>query len=222
MAMLDLCVDTWRSQGARRLVYKALPWIYQRRPAQEDLYWLFRRDAALIRRDVTSAIDVRSPGRRSSRRGRGARKAEKGGVALGRSERWPEFWALLRRVLSARHGAEPVHTPAEIGRLAAAFPDCIKLHTAERDGEILAGVVIYISAQVAHAQYIAVGEAGRELGALDGLFLHLIETHRDVRYFDFGVSNTNQGRELNEGLVGQKEEFGASAVAHDFYQVALS
>jgi hypothetical protein len=207
--------------GARELVYKALPWIYQRRPAQEDIYWLFRRDAALIRRDVTSSIDVQAPGRRSSRRERGARKAEKAGLAFGRSGRWPEFWDLLGEVLAARHGAEPVHALAEIERLAAVFPDDISLHTAERDGEILAGVVMYASAQVAHAQYIAVGDAGRELGALDGLFLHLIETHRDARYFDFGVSNTNQGRELNEGLVRQKEEFGASAVAHDFYQVAL-
>ena len=81
---------------------------------------------------------------------------------------------------------------------------------------------MFRSAQVAHAQYIAVGEAGRESGALDGLFEHLIGAHALThRYFDFGISNTDQGRVLNEGLMRQKEEFGGSAVAHDVYRLAL-
>jgi hypothetical protein len=81
---------------------------------------------------------------------------------------------------------------------------------------------MFRSAQVAHAQYIAVGDAGRESGALDGLFEHLIERHSVThRYFDFGISNTDQGLLLNEGLVRQKEEFGGSATAHDFYRLAL-
>jgi hypothetical protein len=219
LRMLDTCAETWRRQGARQLVYKALPWIYQRRPAQEDLYWLFRRDARLVRRDVTTAIDARAPGHRSSRRDRGARKASKAGLVFARSARWPDFWSLLAEVLATRHGAEPVHTTAEIERLAAAFPASIALHTAEQDGRVVAGVVMFVSAQVAHAQYIAVDGAGRALGALDGLFGHLIEAHGDYRYFDFGISNTAQGRELNEGLVSQKEEFGGSAVVHDFYRI---
>ena len=219
MRMLDACVLTWKAQGVRQLIYKALPWIYHRRPAQEDLYWLFRRDAQLIRRDITTAIDLRSPGRRSGQRERGGRKAEKAGLVFARSDRWRDFWGLLTRVLSARHGAEPVHSVAEIERLAAAFPDSIRLETAERDGSILAGVVMFESAQVAHAQYIAVGGEGRTLGALDGLFLHLIRAGAGSRFFDFGISNTDQGYTLNEGLVGQKEAFGGSAVAHDFYRL---
>lgn len=219
MRMLDACAAVWRDQGARRLVYKALPWIYQRRPAQEDLYWLFRRDAQLVRRDVATAIDSRAPGPQSSRRARGARKAQAAGLTFARSNRWGDFWTLLAEVLAARHGAEPVHTVAEIERLATGFPNTIALHTAEQDGVILAGVVIFASAQVAHAQYVAVGEAGRTSGALDGLFSYLIELHADRRYFDFGISNTAQGRELNEGLAAQKEGFGGSAVVHDFYRV---
>jgi hypothetical protein len=81
---------------------------------------------------------------------------------------------------------------------------------------------MFCSDQVAHAQYIAVGPEGRETGALDGLFDHLIALHADgYRTFDFGVSTTDQGRTLNEGLARQKEEFGASAVVHDVYRLAL-
>jgi len=221
LRILDQCAEHWRKSGASRLVYKPLPWIYQRRPAQEDLYWLFRRDARLVRRDVSTAIDLRAPGRRSGRRDRGVRKAVKAGVRCARSDRWADYWDLLARVLAARHGAKPVHSVDEITRLAANFPENITLHTAEFEGEIFAGVVIFAGPQVAHAQYIAVGETGRELGALDQLFDHLIGTHPGARYFDFGISNTDQGKTLNEGLIGQKEEFGGSAVVHDFYEINL-
>ncbi len=222
LAILDACAAFWRQAGADRLTYKALPWIYHSQPAQADLYWLFRRDAALIRRDVTAAIDYRARGRPSGRRSRGARKAVQGGFGMARSHDWGAFWRLLEEVLASRHGAAPVHSLAEIEALARRFPDQIALHVAERDGAIEAGVVMFVTPLVAHAQYIAVGEAGRAGGALDGLFEHLIGAFAaSHRYFDFGISNTDGGRTLNEGLIRQKEEFGASAVVHDTYRVVL-
>jgi len=222
MDALEACARRLAAEGVRRLAYKALPWIYPRMPAQGDLYWLFRREAALIRRDVSAAIDYRARGRVSGRRARGVRKAEKAGLVFERSQDWAGFWRLLEAVLAERHGAEPVHSLAEIERLADCFPAEIALHAAVRDGELLAGVVMFASGQVAHAQYIAAGEAGRETGALDGLFERLIALYAPGhRYFDFGISNTDQGHTLNEGLIRQKEEFGAGPVVHDHYRVAL-
>ncbi len=222
MMVLDAFAERLRSEDVTQLTYKVLPWIYPRAPAQEDLYWLFRRDAALIRRDVSVAIDHRARGPVSRRRARGARKAESSGLTYTRSTDWPGFWRLLESVLAGRHGAAPVHTLEEIQRLASRFPDEIALFTAQVGDDLQAGVVMFRSAQVAHAQYIAVGDEGRETGALDGLFEHLIALHRAThRYFDFGISNTDQGRILNEGLARQKEEFGGSAVVHDVYRVAL-
>lgn len=222
MEALDACAGYLLADGVQTLCYKVLPWIYPRSAAQEDLYWLFRRDAQLVRRDVSAAIDYRSRGRVSSRRVRGARKAQKAGLTLQRSHEWPSFWRLLEAVLADRHGAAPVHSLAEIERLATHFPDQIGLYQAADAGVVQAGVVMFRSAHVAHAQYIAVGDAGRETGALDALFEELIALHATThRYFDFGISNTDQGRVLNEGLMRQKEEFGASAVVHDVYRVAL-
>jgi hypothetical protein len=222
MAMLDDCARAWAAAGATSLTYKAMPAIYARAPAEEDRYWLFRRGAELVRRDVSAAIDYRARGAVSSRRGRGVRKAQTAGVRYERSSDWASYWALLTSVLEGRHGAAPVHSLAEIELLAGRFPDEIALFTASLDETLLAGVVMFRSAMVAHAQYIAVGEAGREAGALDGLFEHLIQLHaQDWRYFDFGISNTEQGRVLNEGLIRQKEEFGASAVVHDFYRLSI-
>ena len=222
MEALELCAAELCARGAGTLSYKATPWIYPSAPAQQDLYWLFRREAALVRRDVSAAIDYRARGRVSGRRDRGARKAHKAGLSFERSGGWRAYWSLLERVLADRHGVSPVHSLAEIELLAGRFPDEIALFTAARGTEVQAGVAMFRSRHVAHAQYIAVGEAGRETGALDGLFDHLVGVHAERwRYFDFGISNTDQGRVLNEGLMAQKEEFGASAVTHDVHHVTL-
>lgn len=223
LVALDAVAAAWAAQGAQRLTYKPSPPIYHVRPAQEDLYWLFRRDARLVRRDITAAIDYRARGEVSSRRTRGARKAAKAGVAFRRSDDWAAYWAQLEGVLRSRHGVRPTHSLAEIELLAGRFPGEIELHVAEAEGILQAGVAMFVTSQVAHAQYIAAGEAGRDTGALDGLFDHLIQTYSTrCRYFDFGISNTDQGRTLNEGLIRQKEEFGASGVVHDFYELALA
>ena len=76
--------------------------------------------------------------------------------------------------------------------------------------------------RVAHVQYIASSLRGRELGALDRLFLDLLAgVFRDKPFFDFGRSCEQEGRLLNRGLIEQKEGFGARALVQDFYRIAL-
>ena len=48
------------------------------------------------------------------------------------------------------------------------------------------------------------------------------ELYTNFRYFSFGVSTEKNGRFLNEGLIHQKEMFGARSVVHDFYEVDLT
>lgn len=222
LAIWDALLTRLCAQQVSRLVYKPLPLIYHRSPAQEDLYALFRHDARLIRRDVTTTIDYRAPGTRSKRRDRGVKKAIKSDVTFDESRDWPAFWTILSDALVSRHGVAPTHSLDEIELLAQRFPDIIRLYIAQRAGHTLAGVVMFETATVAHAQYIAVSLEGREVAALDGLFDYLIDQFRHShRYFDFGISNEDGGRILNEGLVTQKEEFGGSTVVHEVYEVVL-
>lgn len=222
MQLLEACAEHWRRAGATTLVYKALPTIYQAAPASGDAYWLFRRDARLIRRDVTTTIDYRARGQIGSRRRRGIKRAAKECLRYRPSHRWALYWDVLAGVLATRHGVAPVHSLDEITLLAKRFPDHIQLYTAEREDEIMAGVVMFVTPMVAHAQYIAVSPAGREIGALDGLFDYLIDLFAPlVRCFDFGISTESAGRVLNEGLIGQKEEFGGGPVCHDVYELVL-
>lgn len=213
-----------RDAGVRRWLYKTVPSIYHRIPAEEDRYALFRCGARLIRRDTLSVIpharDARAP--RQDRRRRGARKAERAGVAVGPSDDWAGFWEVLAGRLGERYATRPVHTLDEIRLLAGRFPDRIRLYAATRGGCVLAGVVCYDTGTVLHAQYIAATSEGRECGAQDLLFAHLIdEVFATQRWFDFGISNEQDGHILNTGLIGYKEGFGARTVVHDFYELDL-
>jgi len=209
--------------GIEQVQYKVIPHIYHRLPAQEDLYALFRVNATLSRRDVAAALEPARPGPVQERRKRGLRKARRAGVEIRNGgDQIAAYWSILEQTLTQKHGVKPVHRLDEFVLLASRFPEQIVLHAAFLGAEMVAGVVVYLSESVAHAQYIAASEAGRELGALDLLFQTLInETYAGVRYFDFGISTEQGGRFLNSGLIEQKEGFGARAVTYDHYTWSL-
>ena len=216
------CLDYLRGRGVKLVVYKPVPWIYHRRPAQEDLYALSRFAGALVRRDVTTTIDYRAPGPRSTLRRRGVKKAQACGVEIGPSDDWAAFWSILSANLADRHDARPTHSLAEILTLSGRFPREIKLFSARKNDRTLAGVVMFETDAVAHAQYIAASPEGRETAALDGLFDALIARYAQTKaFFDFGISNEPGDKGLNLGLISQKEGFGGSSVVHDVYQIAL-
>ena len=215
-------IDHLRGSGCLTLYYKTIPAIYHQLPAEEDRYALFLLNAELYRRDVLSAVPMKSRIALQARRRRGAEKSGRRGVVISKSDDWPAYWSLLSALLKDRFSVAPVHTLAEIERLRRAFPANIALHIASLAGEPIAGAVIYESTRVAHVQYIAASPRGRELGALDQLFVHLLdETYAAKDFFDFGISNEQDGRTLNRGLIEQKEGFGARAVVHDFYRLRI-
>jgi hypothetical protein len=87
---------------------------------------------------------------------------------------------------------------------------------------LLGGVIVYASKNVAHAQYTAASDLGKEVGALDAVFTTLIsDVFAGKRYFDFGISTERAGAYLNEGLAENKQGFGARAVVYDFYELEI-
>jgi hypothetical protein len=223
--MLDVVragTNALRDAGAKRLVYKAIPHIYHDVPAEEDRYALFRAGARLVRRDASSTILLSErlalgKGRKwSLKRGRDA------GVSVRRSDDFAPFMAIEEQQLAERHGVRPVHTAQELELLASRFPENVKLYIAWRDQSLLGGVIVYESRNVAHAQYIASTDDGRELGALDVVLAYLLdEEFAHKRWFDFGISTVREGRQLNEGLTWNKESFGARTVVYDTYELDL-
>jgi hypothetical protein len=219
---LDAIVERLRADGVRRLVYKPVPHIYHRIPAEEDLHALWLLGARLTRRELSATIRTAdrpayAKGRRAAvRRGRALHVAEDHDLT--------GFWALEEATLRDRHGLRPVHAADEIALLASRFPDEIRLHTARAapDGPVLAGVVVYATPMVAHTQYIAASPEGRERAAVDAIIDHLLGTvHASTPYFDFGISTEDAGRTLNVGLVRNKESYGGRATVHDRYELDL-
>ena len=211
--------DFLKKSGVAKLIYKCIPYIYHSLPAEEDRYALFLGDARLFRRDVSSAIFLAQGAKYTKGRKWSINKAKKEGVVVESLAATDEYWDLLEGVLRSQYKAAPVHTREEIIFLREKFPENIKIYVARLAGEIVAGTVIYENETIAHTQYLANSEAGREVGALDLVIDHLItNVYANKRFFDFGVSNENAGRYLNAGLIAQKEGFGARAVVHDFYE----
>lgn len=223
--MLDifsLLIEYLKSIQIEKLIYKPMPSIYTEVSAQEDLYALFVSDARLFRRDVSSTIDLSIPFKYSKGRKWTVNKAKKESIELCRVAEYAGFWQLLSKVLAYQHRAKPVHSLSEIEYLQNCFPENIKLYVAKKNGEVIAGVVIYETKLVAHTQYLANSDEGREIGALDLLLDYLIkDIYKDKKYFDFGISTEKGGVSLNRGLIAQKDGFGASAVVHDFYELDI-
>jgi hypothetical protein len=211
-----------REAGFTELRYKPTPYIYHRIPAQEDLYALFLCGAQVAERSVlTVAARERLP--LQERRQRGVRKAERAGLRVCPSDDLGAYWCLLEETLRERHHTRPVHSFAEIAQLRERFPTNIRLFAAYDQLTMVAGVLIFESAFVARAQYIAASQRGRDLNALDLLFDHLLnQVYPDKPYFDFGSSHDPASHRLNVGLIDQKEGFGGRAVVQDSYWLDLT
>ena len=213
----------YRRRGYAKLLYKPLPHAYARVPAQDDLYACFRLGALRVRCDLSCAIDLRASRAPSERRRRGLKRALKFVTLASGRELLAGLWDVLAGNLEREYHAQPIHSLAELTVLLERFSDNIQLHCAMIDGRVEAGIVLFTSANVWHAQYIASSEKGYAVSALDAVFAAAIAEARQssVRYFDFGTSNENNGLVLNEGLYRFKSEFGGGGVVHESYELVL-
>lgn len=222
---LQAAREHYAAAGYATLLYKPVPHVYHRAPAQDDLYALFRLDAQRVRCDLSSCIDLAHPLRLSERRRRALKKAQRAGLTLESGAHLAdELWPVLEANLAERHDQKPVHSLNEIRLLLERFPQAISITVARLEKQAIAGTVLFIAGGVCHTQYIASNALGHETGALDLVFDRQIQEARDMRarYFDFGISNEDGGRSLNVGLHRFKSEFGAGGVVHEFYEIDLN
>lgn len=226
----EVCIDIFQAlkdyllqNDFQLCIYKAMPWIYQSIPSEEDLYALsYIGKAKLIAREISTTIFLNAPLRFSEQRRRGIKKAVSHGLSVGFTK-FPkditDFWDLLDKNLWQRHNTHPVHSKEELQLLMHRFPDHILCFVVKKDETIIGGSIVYTTPQVIHTQYIAANELGKELGALDALFDFILhKCSWNVPYFDFGKSTEDAGKYLNKNLIHQKEGFGGRGVIYDTYQ----
>jgi hypothetical protein len=220
--LLEVC-NHFRSLGVTSLVYKPIPHMYHKTPSEADLHALYRLGAKIVRRDLSSAFAPSS--KLNLRKGRKAlvqRAKKNSGLLIAESQNWLAFHNLLQNRLSEKYEAAPVHSASELQLLAGRFPENIRLIAATFEGVLIAGCVVFESECVVHTQYLATNDKGRETGAMDLLLAQLIEeTNTKAKWFDFGISTTDHGMNLNVALAHYKEGFGAKSVVYDWYMIDL-
>lgn len=215
--------DYLRREQIQHVVYKPMPWIYHRMPAEEDLYALTHVcGARLTARHISSCLSPKDAPAFTESRKSGIRKALKAGIDVTESEDIDAFWQILNNNLYEHYHVSPVHTAAELQLLHARFPHSIRLFLTMKGQEPVGGTLVYETPQVIHTQYISATPEGKTDGALDLLFDVLIHrTYASARWFDFGRSTTGDGRDLNTSLIFQKEGFGGRGVCYDCYEYKI-
>lgn len=221
--IVDTLIEYLKNNHIKKLIYKHLPYVYPLLPSQEDLYALHTRGAKLYRVDIASTIYLDHPLDFSHGRKDGIRKALKANLSIIKSNDYETFYLILTETLNTRHNATPTHSLEEIKLLVSRFPENISLHvTINHENQVLAAVMLFEMNHWVHVQYIASSEQGKKAGALDLLFKELInKIYTNKKFFNFGISTESEGKVLNNGLITQKEGFGAMAVVHNFFELNI-
>lgn len=208
------------SQEVKDLTLKLIPSIYHKQPSDELDYLCFKTNAERIRCDILSTRTPRNC-KVSSNRMEGVKRGQKHNLKIREVDDFSTFWnAVLIPNLDRKHQAAPVHSLEEITHLKSKFPNNIRQFNVYQNDKLVAGTTIFESDLVAHSQYISANEEKNTLGSLDYLHYYLItELFHEKAYFDFGISNENDGRQINNGLQYWKEGFGARSVVQSFYKV---
>ena len=209
------------SNGIKEIIYKHIPHIYHKQPAEEDIYSLYFNNAEILKIEASTVVDFRNPLKMPKGRKAQVGRARREGVIIQESDDFETFISLENQVLE-RHETKAVHTPNELKLLKSFFPENIKLLTAFYQDKMIAGTVLFIYDNVIHTQYMAASELAREIGALDLTIATVIETFKDSKkWLDFGISTEDAGRFLNEGLISQKEGFGGRTNIYQTWKIKI-
>lgn len=214
-----------RENGIEQIVYKTIPHIFHEQPAEEDRYALFMNNAVVLKVEASTVINLKQPLKMPKGRKAQISRARREGIVvqeLTAPEDFERFIVLENQILSQRHKTNAAHTGAELALLHSRFPENVHLMGALKDGELIAGTVLFVYGQVVHTQYMAANDLARQFGALDLTVNTVIEKYRDQKlWLDFGISTENGGRILNEGLIAQKEGFGGRTNIYETFVLQL-
>lgn len=218
----DVLIRYLKENNVKKLIYKTMPTFYHNIFAQEDLYPLWKSGAKIVRRGISTTVDLGNQLKMPKGRKAQISRAKRERVVVEESKDFDKFIELENEVLLKHHGTTAVHTAEELKLLNSKFPEGVKLYIAKKDDEIIAGTLLFIYKNVVHTQYMASSKIGREIGGLDLLISTLIDKFKgSKKYFDFGISTEQDDKIFNQGLCAQKEGFGGRTTVYDIYELKL-
>ena len=210
------------SEGITSLHIKSLPLIYHKNLNQEISFLLSALKAEVEKNESYYVIENLERYKPNRNRKRAIKLAKEQEVQIKKEGDLVYFWKhILTNNLLNKFGVNPVHSVEEIQYLKSRFPNQIQFFSAEKDGSIHAGVVMFISDQVAHFQYSSGDDMRSENGALDILFHYIIERFKHKKYISFGSSSTDRTYKIDKGLAYWKESFGAKLISQKSYKIEV-
>lgn len=221
----DVLFSYCKDNNINKVIYKTIPHIFHKNPAEEELYALFIKKADVLKIEPSTVLDLKNPFRMPKGRKSQISRAKREGVVVEKTvckEDYINFIDLENKILKEIHNTTAVHTAEEIYYLHTNFPENIHLYTAKLNDEIIAGSIVYEYDQVIHTQYLAANEEARKIGALDLTIFNIISEYKESKeYLDFGISSENGGLILNEGLISQKEGFGGRTNVYKTFELVF-
>ncbi|WP_028242293.1 GNAT family N-acetyltransferase [Pseudobutyrivibrio ruminis] len=224
--MLD-CFDALKEyskkEEIKKIIYKTIPHFYHSQPAEEDKYALYINNATIFKIEASTVVNLKAPLKMPKGRKAQISRAKREGVdveILTDVDAYAKFIDLENAVLQEHHNTNAVHSANEINYLHDLFPNNIHLFAALKDGEMIAGTIIFEYENVVHTQYMAANEEARQIGALDLVIKTVIDKYSgNKEWLDFGISTEDNGRILNYGLISQKEGFGGRTNIYTTWEI---
>jgi len=208
-------------EGINELYIKGFPHFYTTQFADEIKYLQFVLGAEIYRKDFCAVIHLAAPYDISASVIRDRKKALQNGYQIDFDGDISLFWEeVLIPNLQETFQCNPVHSVEEILYLKEKFPQHIQqVNVLSEKGEIIGGTTLFIDKKTVHSQYISMKKKLLTRGVLDHLHCSILEKiESDFSYFDFGISNEEEGKKINKGLLEWKEKFGARPAIQEFYK----
>ncbi len=225
MDCFEALINYSKEKDFKAIRYKCIPHIYHKQPAEEDKFALFANGAKLDTVDVSTTVNLSCPLKMPKGRKAQVSRARREGVVieeLCQLKDFQQFIDLENEVLTEHHGVQAVHTGEELKLLHDKFPQNIHLFASMKDGEMIAGTVVYEYDHVIHTQYMAANDEARTIGALDLAVATVIDKYKDSKkWLDFGISTEHGKVYLNKGLCSQKEGFGGRTNVYEIWELNL-
>lgn len=222
LACFDVLQQYMQQNNFTHLIYKTIPHIYHKQPAEEDIYALYRNNAKLLKIEPSTTLLLKYPLKMPKGRSAQVSRAKREGVTIELSADFETFIRLENAVLQERHHTLAVHTAEELRRLQSNFENEIQLWAAMYQGEMIAAALLFVYDNVVHTQYLAANDTARKIGGLDLLIKTVMDKFSpDKTYFDFGISTEENGQVLNEGLIHQKEGFGGRTICYQTWEINI-
>ena len=220
LAYFEALLIFLKNEKFLKLELKTIPKLYVSVFSEVETLALQLVKAKRTRVDAYFAMDVVNGYKPNRNRKRALKVAASRGLTFVEDGDLAYFWEhILTKNLNQKFGVNPVHTFEEIQLLKSRFPKEIQFFAAYNGSVLKAGVVMFVTKNVAHFQYSSGDDDRSEDAALDFLFDAIIKKYTFKQKISFGNSSENQGATINAGLAYWKESFGGKLHTQEYYTI---